>query len=171
VCHEISWRMKFRRQSQEIPQPVEGPDNQRCLFLKQDFITRSARWNLRQRYLSGERGSLDVQDLRAWFEANYPGVEIHPGDWPKTVELIKYAGLGRNKWEWILNGKWGIAVWLLLVVTGIVGGLTKFKVGKASHASWLLAWLYGGPLFRWKWLFVHSFDKEPCPSLWKWVHL
>jgi hypothetical protein len=74
---------------------------------RKDNILDRGRWNLRQRYLTGERGSLDVQDLGTWFEANYPGVEIHPGDWPKTVELIKYAGLGRSKWEWILNGKWG----------------------------------------------------------------
>jgi hypothetical protein len=157
---------------QETEGPVESAEERkkrRSILLKQQFITTwGARWNLRERHLIGTCGAKDIRDFRAWFEENYPGVKVHPGDWPKTIEREGFVKQARTWSEFFLNGKWGLAVWLLLGVTAIVGGLTKFRIVKTSHACWLLVWLYGGPLFRWKWLFVNSFDKKPCPSVLKW---
>lgn len=166
--HELSGSESPSLQPDELVELPDDRKKRRCLFLKQEFISRASRWNLQKRYLTGVSGAQDIKNFRAWFTNNYPGVEIHAGDWPKTVELAGFVKQAGRKSEWILNGKLGIAMWLLLVVTAIVGGLTKMQVGQKSHACWLLVWLYGGPAFRWKWLFVHSFDKEPCRSLWKW---
>jgi hypothetical protein len=69
----------------------------------------------------------DIREFRAWSEDNYPGVKIHPGDWPKTVERAGFVKQARTWYEFFLNGKWGLAVRLLLGVTAIVGGLTKFS--------------------------------------------
>ena len=144
------------------------------MFLKQGFISSAKNWNVRKRHLQGSDDAQEIRELRAWFEENYNGVTVKANDWPKTVELQQLIKSGPRRSnrvivrDWILNGKWGVGVLLLLAITGIVGGLTKMKIGKKSHACWLLLWLYGGPVVRWHWLFTHSFDKEPCQKLWKW---
>ena len=77
-------------------------------------------------------------------------------------EVVRETGQGGKDGEFLGRCT------LVIIITGIIGGLTKFQVGKPSHACWLLVWLYGGPAFRWKWLVMHSFDGEPCTSFTRW---
>lgn len=94
----------------------------------------------------------DIEEFKEWLKKNYPRVNIPIDD--------AHAKVGHSK---LWNG-----MVLVAVVSGVIGGLTRFKVDTPSHACWLLLWLYGGPLFRWKWLINDSMDNQPCLSFGKW---
>jgi hypothetical protein len=95
-----------------------------------------------------ESGKEDMREFEEWIEDNYPEIKL-----PEDYLDVR---TGHSK---ILIG-----LFLVLVVTGVVGALTHFKVGIPSHACWLLLWLYGGPTFRLKWLINQSVDNKPCLS-------
>ena len=152
--------------------PPEDPDEvrkRRATFLRQHGLLTGVKWNLNRRHLSGPTGEADCKAFRTWFEENYCGVEIHGDDMPKTTQRqnLLERWFGKQGREGKMENFWGGAL-LVIIITGIIGGLTKFQVGKPSHACWLLVWLYGGPAFRWKWLVMHSFDGEPCTSFTRW---
>jgi len=105
-----------------------------------------------KRNIVGPDGRQDVKDFKKWLRENYPGVKIPLEDTSAKVGTLKL---------------WNAAV-LVAVVSAVLVGLTRFKIGIPSHACWLLLWMYGGPLFRWKWLIVESMEHEPCLSFGKW---
>jgi hypothetical protein len=84
-----------------------------------------------KRGISGESGRNDLNEFRMWVEANYPGIKL-----PKTMP--NRIGMSRS-----VNG-----MFMQVLVTIIIGALTRFRIGTPSHAAWLLVWMYGGPVLR-----------------------
>ena len=94
-----------------------------------------------------------MTDLETWLEDQYPGLYINLNHMPKKLG-----------YSYLISG-----IFLQLVVTALLAALTRFNLCTPSHACWLLVWIYGGPMLRWKWLNDESIDKEPCLSAFKWV--
>jgi len=105
----------------------------------------------------------DVQEFNEWLKTNYPNIEVDTDDlhgkmrrWKLWKNELGYAKL----WNGLM---------LITVLTLVVGVLTHFRVGIPSHACWILLWLYGGPVFRSKWLVNHSVHNKPCRSFTLWL--
>ena len=156
VCYQVHWRLRFgklstsRRVINDSELGANEGKKQSAIFLRQRFITKVT-WNPIRRDISVIKEAGDLEEFKRWLTRHYPGIEI-PLDMP--------ARAGASK---IVNG-----MMLVAVVTAVLGGLTRFQVGIPSHACWLLLWMYGGPVFRWKWLIADSMDKEACLSFLKW---
>jgi len=105
----------------------------------------------------------EVMELNRWLKANYPEIDINTDDLYKKVKSWK---LWKNELGYakLWNG-----LMLIAVLTLVIGLLTQFRVGVPSHASWILLWLYGGPVFRSKWLVNHMVHNKPCRSLALWI--
>src|SRR5262249_37838755 len=118
----------------------------RAIFLRQSSVI-GKHWNV-MKYKSLEDCQELVDEFKSWLTENYPGVEI-PLD-----QKSSHLGFAR-----FISGPI-----LQLLVTAILGGLTRFKVGTPSPACWLLIWMYGGATLRWLEFINFSMDKEPCLS-------
>jgi len=92
-------------------------------------------------------------NLDRWLKENYSGIQIDLKNMPRKLG-----------YSYLVSG-----IFLQFLVTVLLGALTHFRVDITSHAIWLLVWMYGGPLLRWKWLNDYSMHKEPCLSPAKWV--
>jgi hypothetical protein len=96
----------------------------------------------------------DIRELDFWLKKHYPYV---------TIDL-RAANMPRDR-----GRSYGVSsIFLLLVATVLLGALTKFRFSTANHAIWLLVWMYGGPLLRWRWLNNNTIDKKPCLSTFMW---
>ena len=159
ICLEVRWKFGFGKHSLQrcMPRfPVHGPEKApndiSFLFLRQTFLVTRLGWGLTKRNILKGGDGEELVDFKAWLERNYPHLEI---------KFNKHKRLG---YSYLVSG-----IFLQLLVTGILGGLTRFKLGTPSHAAWLLIWMYGGPLLRWKWLNDDTMDKGPCRSTLKWI--
>lgn len=154
VCYQVRWKLRYGKISN--PAPIkESEENEnmknRAIFLRQKFIV-NVTWNPIKHNLE-ETCVEDIEEFRTWIKTNYPAIKL-PDD-------FLHSRIGHSK---LWNG-----VLLVIVVTAVIGGLTRFRVGVPSHACWLLLWLYGGPVFRWKWLVNQSVDNKPCLSYLMWL--
>jgi hypothetical protein len=96
----------------------------------------------------------DFKELDSWLQKNYRYV---------TIDL-RSSKMPRDR-----GGSYGVSsIFLLLLATVLLGALTRFRFSTANHAIWLLVWVYGGPLLRWRWLNNNTIDKKPCLSTFKW---
>lgn len=50
----------------------------------------------------------------------------------------------------------------------LLGALTRFQWNILNNAIWLILWIYGGGLLRWRWLNENSLHEEPCLKVSKW---
>ena len=106
----------------------------------------------------------DVAEFNVWLKTNYPNIEVDTDDlhgkirkWKLWKNELGYAKL----WNGLM---------LIAVLTLVVGVLTHFRVGIPSHACWILLWLYGGPVFRSKWLVNHSVHNTSRKVTWSKRH-
>lgn len=132
TCYELEWKLRgrhaFRYQLRETPENEARKYG--TTFLKQ-WSLRQQDWKPMKRSISGESASGDLSKFRMWVEANYPEIKL-----PKT--LPDRIGVSRS-----VNG-----MFMQVLVTIIIGALTRFQIGTPSHAAWLLVWIYGGPVLR-----------------------
>lgn len=157
MCYDLNWRLVWGLK--QTPPPTKAPTNQtpeaqkeRTAFLRQRFIWQFS-WRLMKHNATGEYGQNQLNEFNLWLKDNYPGIEVPLDNLPR-----------RFSWSSLFGG-----LFLQALVTAIVGGLTRFKVGNASHAAWLLFWLYGSAALRWMWLISEMIYKYPSLSVWKWM--
>lgn len=158
VCYDVTWKFIFGKpKSQDLNQPVrEVPPvtedlKKRAIFFRQKFLFQF-HWNLMKRDLSGPSGKEDINQLKTWLEANYPGITI-PLD---------------NMNEWVGYRRLISGIVLQVLVTVLLGALTRFRIGNPNHAAWILVWMYCGASLRWVSLIIESFNKVPCMSRLMW---
>ena len=106
-----------------------------------------------KRDISGESGEADINELKAWLNENYPGVEIPLDDLAK----------GFAYWP-LVSG-----IFLQVLVTITVGAITRFHLNSRNHAAWILIWMYGSASLRWTSLITNSLNQTPCLLLKKWI--
>jgi hypothetical protein len=177
LCYQVYWGFGFGiGKNQRLERDIVDK-KWRAIFLKQNFIINQdlwLRWGIMMRNVPGppestkrkcgafferkKRGNQalakdDMKDLHTWLEQNYPGIQIDLENMPRSFGVSQ-----------LVSG-----IFLQLLVTVLLGSLTRFRLGTSGHAVWLLIWIYGGPLFRWKWLNDNSMDKVPCLNAGKWV--
>jgi hypothetical protein len=190
MCYRVDWKFALGRGKQKLNPEVR---NQRweAVFVKQSFITNMdwrLDWAFMKRYIpeslledrkyvfklsssikqftlwlfhhdSSKRFGKEYEasvrqekeELETWLKDNYPGMNIK----------IKFES--KLGYSYLISG-----IFLQLLITAVLGALTKFQLGNPRHSAWILVWIYGGPLLRWKWLINESLDKEPCLSARKW---
>lgn len=185
-CYHLRWGIGFGNGSEQIDENVKR-QRKRAIFLKQNFLTNRdwrLRWGIMRRdiptellenrwhvfkcfkRLQGSNRSLtsgnqsaraavanEMNKLEEWLRVEYPDINVNVHRMPHKLG-----------YSYLISG-----IFLQLVVTSLLGALTKFQLGSRSHAPWFLVWIYGGPMLRWKWLNDESFDKEPCLSARKWI--
>lgn len=152
TCTEVGWKMAFGRN----PSPqfcLDNRDRTRAVFLKQHFAWSRHffcfnTWRIMRR---SRPNQVQSDALKTWLSENYPGIDIDL-DYKRKMRLMR-------GWSILLSG-----VFLQVLVAVCLGALTRFKVGKASHAVWTLIWLYGHPALRWTALFERSVFAAICRS-------
>lgn len=160
ICYDIDWRMQF---GWEPKSPWNGDEflpgdedkKKRVLFLRQNpyfNFAKRRKWALMRRDIP-EKDDPDVKKLDEWLEKNYQGIKFP--DRPESRSFQRSTLI------------WGICI--QLVTTVILGGLTRFRVGIRSHAVWLLIWMYGRPVLRWR-VLLNAWKPldQACLSLWPW---
>ena len=157
VCYDLQWRFVWgRTKAGGQPPAHDSGTNEahkgRVVFLREKFIWQFG-WRLLSGDIVGDYGHEQIDHFKSWLEVNYPGVEIPLDHMPRQFE-----------WSELVGG-----LVLQVLVTVILGALTRFHVGNPSHAVWLLIWLYGSASLRWMWLVTKSIYEHPSLALLKWV--
>ena len=158
LYYDIRWTWGFGpgNATQDNPGPCqttsqyadEDSEKKRAIFLRQKFI-RQGPWVIMEHDMSSQHELPEIRKFKEWLEDKYVGVEVDP--------QRLHTKLGRAEWT--------SSLFLQLLSTAMLGGLTRFRIGIVSHAVWLLLWLYGVPTLRWKWLILDKMETRPCLSL------
>lgn len=124
------------------------------IFFRHRFITSWVQWpwSLMRRNRKRDTYVTDKEALLTWLRKEYPNVE--------------FEGLDKRRigYSYLFSG-----IFLLVLTTAILAGLTRFRLGTKSHAVWLLIWMYGGPMLRYTWLNDHTIQRRPCLNLGRWL--
>jgi hypothetical protein len=151
VCYDVTWKFVFGKAKEPgLTEPVHEvtaaaeEEKKRAVFFRQKFLFQFG-WKLMRRDLSGPPGQEDLNQLKIWLEANYPGIDIPLNDMN----------------EWIVYWRLISGIVLQILVTVLLGGLTRFHVGNPNHAAWILVWMYCGASLRWVSLIIEALNKVP----------
>ena len=154
----INWPNPIQSGLQNLRALMNGGSNQRDI---RDYSV-AVNWNPIKHDINNTCVK-DVQEFKDWLKRNYPGIAVNTDDLHREIKKSK---LWKNELGYakLWNG-----AMLIAVLTVVIGVLTHFRVRTPSHACWILLWLYGGPLFRSKWLVNHSVHNKPCRSFLLWL--
>jgi hypothetical protein len=189
-CYHLCWR--FGRgwgKTTSTPSSLFRRNPQRAIFLKQYFITPwdwRLNWGIIQRQIP-ESLRENADTLAVWTKAQrfsklkFKTIEeteevlaLNGNDLARLEEWLydQYPEIGVNLrrmphklgYSYFISG-----LFLLVVITALLGLLTRFHLGEVGQACWFLVWIYGGPLLRWKWFNDQAIQKKPCLSASKWL--
>lgn len=154
LCYDVDWTFGLGKAQDKTTDGGIEPRDFRTIFLKQTFLTQG-RWSLRSLDISDEVGSVHLKEFRKWLGNEYPDLTIRfAKDKPETFQIISSL---------MFSG-----VFFMTFITLLLGTLTRFRVVQASHAAWLLIWMYGCSVTILISILTRSILMSPCYSLWKW---
>jgi hypothetical protein len=180
-CYQLRWGFGSGKGTQRLNENIRN-QRRRAIFLRQNFLT-TMDWRLKWNYMKRKipKDLLEKPNLLIRFFRYFENSKMTPNEhahvtkefheldkWLKdqypeiTVDLHRIPQ--KTGYSYLISG-----IFLQLVVTAILGALTKFSLGSRKHAPWFLVWIYGGPMLRWTWLNDESLDKELCLSARKWI--
>jgi hypothetical protein len=153
VCYNLKWRIVWgTKVPPQHDNAIHETKKSTTAFMRQKFIWQF-KWKLMKGNITSEYYRQEMDEFKYWLTLNYPGIQIPLDNLPTHL------------WWAILIG----GIILQLLVTLLVGALSKFHVGTPSQAAWLLVWVYGSGTLRWLWLINEGIYKAPCLSVMKWI--
>jgi hypothetical protein len=161
VCYQVTWKFGSEK---KVCLGSESLGKEQAIFLKQKVLIRlryrKLHWSLMKRKKPKDKDkqkfkmwSEDMDKLKEWFADNYRDVGIDVKDEPKTTGYSYRIGF----------------VITLSITTMLLGALTRFQWNILNNAIWLILWIYGGGLLRWRWLNENSLHEEPCRKIRTWL--
>lgn len=164
LWYRLHFTVEFGRkgvveQSSEMPSQEQLKRKEEAInaviFFRHCFIAAWIQWPwslLRRSRTKGDAYVTDMEAFRRWLDKEYPDVE--------------FQGLDKRRlgYSRIFSG-----IFLQVLITAILAGLTRFRFDTRSHAAWLLVWMYGGPMLRYTWLNDHTMHRKPCLNPGKWL--
>lgn len=143
------------------------PDRiKQVIFFRHRFITTWIEWpwGLLKRPAGHPVYSTDLAAFESWVKDNYKYVRIPLKRESQRDRCRRGIFSARLGYSYLASG-----IFLQVLITVILAGLTRFKLGTPSHAGWVLAWMYCGPMLRYTWLNDHTMKRKPCLNQGKWL--
>jgi hypothetical protein len=150
---KFGWKW-IEEQSSEILSQEQLARKEEAIFFRQRLVSTWMQWpwTVLKRDRTKDVYKAHKDAFRTWLDKEYPDVLFDGLD-------KKRLGISH-----IFSG-----MFLQVLMTAILAGLTRFRLGNASRAAWLLVWMYGAPILRYTWLNGHTMHRKPCLKPVKWL--